>query len=96
MLFKNKIDRLIKKQEKMIVAKQNVKENVNYKNQILGNKRDKIENQILVNRKRADDKIEELERKIAKNIKLVEAEKEYHNNIESKRNDFFEVKGNKK
>ena len=92
----NKIDRLVKKQEKLIVARQNVKERVNYKNQVLGNRRDKLENQMVVNKKIADNKVEELTRQIEKTIKLIEAEKEYHSNIESVREDFFAVKGNKK
>ena len=95
-MFKNKIDRLVNKQEKLIVARQNTKERVNYKNQILGNKRDKIENQMVVNKKIADNKVEELTRRIEKIIKLIEAEKEYHGNIESVREDFFTIKGNKK
>lgn len=92
----NKIDILVKKQERLIVKRQNEKEKVNYKNQILGNKRDKIENQMVVNKKIADNRVEELTRKIEKNIKLIEAEKEYHNKIESQRTDFFEIKGAKK
>lgn len=92
----NRIDKLVKEQERLIVERQNVKETVNYKNQVLGNKRDKIENQMVVNKKIADNKIEELTRRIRKNIKLIEAEKEYHNKIESQREDFFEVKGSKK
>jgi hypothetical protein len=95
-MFGNKIDRLVKKQERLIVARQNTKERVNYKNQVLDNKRNKIENKIVVNKKVADNKVEELTRQIEKVIKLIEAEKEYHNNIESVREDFFVVKGNKK
>lgn len=83
MLFKKEsiLDKLIKEQAKLIVAKQRTIDLRNRTNSLLETKIQSLENRAFINKQNSDNKIEELERKFDRNKKQIALEKDYYNSI---------------
>lgn len=77
----NKIDRLVKENERMVVARQKVQDRQNETNSSIETKIKELENLAYRNKQEADAKVAELTRKIEKNQEQIDLEAKYYNKV---------------
>ena len=80
-IFDNKIDRLVKKQGKLAVKKQQVDDKRKARNSVIENKMQVLQNKAFIIKQNADNTIAELERQMKKNVEQIKLEKDYYNSI---------------
>lgn len=77
----NKIDRLVKLEERLNVKMQKVDDKRKYKNSQIENTIQYLENKAFIIKKNADNMIAEIKRRLKKTRDQIKLEKDYYNSI---------------
>ena len=77
----NRIDTLVKENEKMVVERQKVQDRQNETNSRIETEIKELENKAYRNKQEADAKVAELTRKIEKNQEQIDLEAKYYNKV---------------
>lgn len=77
----NKIDRLVKLEERLNVRMQKVDDRRKYKNSQIENTIQYLENRAFIIKKNADNMIAEIKRRLKKTRDQIKLEKDYYNSI---------------
>lgn len=80
-LKENKIDNLVRENEKIVVERQRVKDKQNETNSNIETKIKALEDLAYRNKQKADTKIANLTRKLEKNIEQIDLEAKYYNKV---------------
>lgn len=80
-IIKNKIDRLVDAQARLIVKKQKIEDRKNETNSRIETEIKALENKAFRNKQIADGKLAELDREIAKNKEQISLEARYYNKL---------------
>ena len=77
----NKIDKLVRENEKIVVERQRVKDKQNETNSNIETKIKALEDLAFRNKQKADTKIANLTRKLDKNVEQIDLEAKYYNKV---------------
>lgn len=82
---KSKIDRLVDRNTKLSIKKQNLQQNKNIKDTNLGNKITKLQNKRTILNQIAKNQIIAIDNEISKNEQLIKVEIDYNNTLDIKK-----------
>ena len=82
---KSKIDRLVDRNTKLSIKKQNLQQNKNIKDTNLGNKITKLQNKRAILNQIAKNQIIAIDNEISKNEQLIKVEIDYNNTLDIKK-----------
>lgn len=77
----NKIDKLVRENERIVVGRQRVKDKQNETNSNIETKIKALEDLAFRNKQKADTKIANLTRKLEKNVEQIDLEAKYYNKV---------------
>lgn len=77
----NKIDKLVRENEQIVVERQRVKDKQNETNSNIETKIKALEDLAFRNKQKADTKIANLTRKLDKNVEQIDLEAKYYNKV---------------